>query len=98
MAQTEYQTGSSVFVDASFTDPTANDVPVNPSTISLVVTAPDLTETTVAASDITNTATGEYRYTLLLALEGTYRWKWTGSIGARIVVIPGSCDSVERRV
>lgn len=96
MAKYEYATGSSVYVTASFTDPRDNDNPVNPSTVTLVVTAPDDTATTVEAGDITNTATGEYEYVLPLAQEGTYRWKWTGTLGSKVVVIPGSCDSVDR--
>lgn len=97
MAQHEHQTGSSVFVTANFTDPTNSDAPVNPSTVTLVITAPDSSETDVPAASITNTGVGAYEYILALPLEGTYRWKWTGSIGQKVVVIPGSCDSVERR-
>lgn len=96
MAINEYATGSSVYVTASFTDPRAADAPVDPTTLSLVITAPDGTETTLASGDITKTSTGEYEYILLLALEGTYRWKYTGAVGTKVVVIPGSCDSVDR--
>ena len=95
MAQHEYTTGDSVYVNADFTDPLNDDAPVNPSTVTLVVTAPGGTVTNVAAGDISNTATGSYQYVLLLSEEGTYRWKWTGSIGNRVKVVLGSCDSVD---
>lgn len=97
MAREEYATGSSVYVTASFTDPRDSDNPVNPSTVTLVVKAPgDTAFSEVAAGDISNTATGEYEYILALSEEGTYRWKWTGTLGDKVVVIPGSCDSVDR--
>ena len=95
MAKFEYTTGSSVYVDANFTDPLNDDAAVNPSTVTLVVTAPDGTVTNVASGDISNVTTGHYRYILLLSQEGTYRWKYTGNIGARVKVILGSCDSVD---
>ena len=96
MAKYEYSTGSNVYVTASFTDPRDDDNPVNPSTVTLVVTNPAGDDTTIPSGDITNTATGEYEYVLPLASEGTYRWKWTGTLGDKVVVIPGSCDSVDR--
>ena len=97
MARDEFTTGSNVYVDASFTDPRSNDAPTNPSTVTLEVKAPGAeTYTAVDAGDITNPSVGEYEYTLRLALEGTYRWKWTGELGDKAVVIPGSVDSVLR--
>lgn len=97
MAQHEYTTGSNVYVNASFTDPKDNDNPVNPSTLTLEVKAPSAeTYTAVESGDITNLSVGEYEYVLPLTAEGTYRWKWTGELGDKKVVIPGSCDSVDR--
>lgn len=96
MAKYEYSTGSSIFVTASFTDPLNEDAPIDPTTVALAVKGPGEDDFTAVASGITNTAVGEYEYTLALPLEGTYRWKWTGTTGTRVVVIPGSCDSVDR--
>lgn len=95
MALHEHEKGSSIYVDGYFTDPLNSDAPINPTSVALVVTAPDATATTVSSGDITNVATGQYRYVLALSQEGTYRWKWTGTTGPRVVVIPGSCDSVD---
>ena len=95
MARTEYNTGSNIYVDADFTDPRDDDAPVNPSTVTLEVTAPGGTATAVNTADITNTAVGSYEYVLPLTLEGTYHWKWVGTLGNKKVVILGSCDSVD---
>ena len=96
MALHEFTTGSSVYVSAFFTDPLNDEAPIDPTTVTLVVTAPDGSDTTVAPGDIDHVGTGDYEYVLLLAQEGTYRWKFTGTLNSRVKVINGSCDSVDR--
>lgn len=94
MARTEYEKGSSIKVFVDFTDPDNDDAPINPTTVTLDITAPDGTAVATAGS-ITNPSAGRHEYVLLLEQANTYRWKWTGTSGAKVVVVPGSCDSVD---
>ena len=98
MTRAIYEPGSSVYVHGSFTDPRNADNPVDPTTVTLEVLAPGATVyTAVVAGDINHVSTGEYEYVLALSLDGTYRWRWTGVLGEKVVVIPGACDSIEGR-
>jgi hypothetical protein len=95
MAKTEWTTGSSVYVTANFTDPRDADAPVDPTTVTLSIIAPGEAAVAADPEDITNPAVGTYEYVLLLAQQGTYRWKWTGTTGDKVIVIPGACDSLD---
>lgn len=74
MANT-YDVGDVVHLTSEFTQ---NDVPFDPSTVSLKVTRPDGTQASYsyAGSTVTKDSTGNYHVDIAITMRGTYRYRW----------------------
>lgn len=90
--------GSIVNVRVAFKDPDANNAAYDPPTVSIRLKRPDSTVSTFTYGtdvEVVKESAGHYLFRLSLALEGTYRWVWTGASPIKAVAIPGLCDSVQ---
>lgn len=95
MATPTYQMGSNIDLLGNFWSDAAETIPVNPTSVSLVIQNPDKTVTTVASGSpsITNPATGQFVYNLALSQIGTYSWRYTGASGTNVIVLAGQLIS-----
>ena len=82
MAQTFYQIGTRVRVNASFRDD--SDVLTDPTTVVAKYREPDGTEVTVDSGDILHPSTGIYSFDIDPDAAGTwdYRFEGTGALKA----------------
>ena len=73
-----YQPGDTVRLSTVFQ---VGGVATDPSTVTLVVRAPNGTETTYdyALAEITKDSTGNYHKDVVASSTGVYAWKWTGT-------------------
>lgn len=97
MAKAIKNKGSVVRIWGRFADPDTKE-PLDPTTLTLKVQAPDGTVTTTdQLTDFTKTATGIYFWPLVLSQAGDYTWKYIATNGAgRGVVLNGSLTSMAR--
>ena len=71
-----YSLGSAVLVSALFKD--ANNIPVNPTTITLKVRDPTSVETDYTTG-FTNQGVGMYTYVFVPTVSGVWRYRWIGT-------------------
>lgn len=97
MAKATFETGTTLNLRVSFTDPDNGDEATDPTTVSIAVRTPaDASPTTYTYgtdAEVIKEAVGEYLFRLALTEIGTYRWKWTGATSTKSVVISEFCDS-----
>ena len=66
--------------------------PADPTTVVLLVMAPDNTQTTYSGGQIVHDSVGNFHCDVPVTLSGIYNYRWTGS-GAVLVVLEGSFTS-----
>jgi hypothetical protein len=73
-----YFVGQMVRLSGAFT---VGDVATDPTAVSLVVEAPDGTETTYtyAGGTITKDGTGAYHKDISATMGGVWKWRWVGT-------------------
>src|SRR5678816_4032854 len=74
-----YEIGDAARLRASFRD--ANNLPADPTTVELIVQAPNNTQTTYTYDnlEIQRESIGEYFYDLLISQVGVYLYRYTGT-------------------
>jgi hypothetical protein len=82
-----YEIGDLAQLTVNFTN--VNGVPTNPSTVTLLVQAPDTTQITYTSGTITNPTTGAFVQNVPVTMTGIYTYQWTGT-GALQAVQQGS--------
>lgn len=80
-----YYTGATLGVKLTINDPSDLTVPVDPTTVSVTIEAPD---GAVTAQSTTRVDTGEYTFTFTANQAGMWRWVVT-TTGAYAGVQPG---------
>jgi hypothetical protein len=93
---TTYDVGDVVRLSNAYTQ---SAVAIDPTTVTLVVMAPDTTETTYtyAGTTITKDSTGNYHVDVSVTASGTWRYRWT-STGTGAASEEGSFQVRVRRV
>jgi hypothetical protein len=104
MSREWYGTGTILFSNMNFSDPDSTDAPLDertrrtlldPDDVTCAVTGPEGTTTFTYGVDpeLTRLSQGKYRCDINLAVDGTYRWTWTGTTTTRAVVIYGEAEA-----
>lgn len=93
MAKQTFDKGEDIDIRVHFTNPDDNNADLDPTSLSLVIRAPDAVVTTIPIGSITKESDGHYLYRLRLAQEGTYNWRWEAATPTKATVVIGSCDS-----
>lgn len=94
MARYIYETGSVTNIRIFFTDPDADDAPVDPFTVTLEVLSPLGVLSSLDEDDLENPEIGTWYYPLELAEEGIYSYRWRGYNGPnKIVYVSGTVKS-----
>lgn len=105
MSRGLYGVGTVLYSNATFSDPDSTVAPIDtktgrtlldPAAVSCAVTLPDRTTVTYTYgvdAQLTRLGQGQYRCSIDLDSEGSYRWKWAGVSGTRAVVVYGEADA-----
>jgi hypothetical protein len=91
-----YQIDSEVTLSTLFT---ASDgvTPIDPTTVTLYIVAPDGTEMELTGSDLAHPSTGSFSYGVLVNQSGIWIYKWQGA-GAVDVTTPDTYLAVQESV
>ena len=77
-----YDRGDLTRLSVTFTDPLDGDMPINPTTVTCQVRAPDGTVTTYTYgedAEVVQDGAGKYHLDLLITASGAWHYRWAGT-------------------